>query len=95
MKCIAYVSRVPISDRSMRMPTGLSDIISVSRRHNPKLQITGIISYRQGQYLQVLEGPDAAVDELMGKIAVDPRHEDIWVFLNKDARFYVQPILKP
>lgn len=85
MKCIAYVSRVPVSDLSMRMPTGLSDIISVSRRHNPELQITGIISYRQGQYLQVLEGPDTAVDRLMSKIGADPRHEDLWVFLDKDV----------
>ncbi|MCG3808270.1 MULTISPECIES: BLUF domain-containing protein [Psychrobacter] len=80
MKCIAYVSRVPISDRTIRMPTGLSDIVSVSRKHNPKSQITGIISYREGQYLQVLEGPYLEVDKLMSKIASDPRHEDLWVF---------------
>ncbi|MEN6669330.1 BLUF domain-containing protein [Psychrobacter sp. B38] len=85
MKCIAYVSRTPVSDLSMRMPTGLSDIISVSRKHNPELNITGIISYRQGQYLQVLEGPSTEVDRLMAKIGVDPRHQDIWVFLNKDV----------
>lgn len=67
MKCIAYVSRVPISERSIRMPTGLLDIVRISREHNPKLQITGIISYRQGQYLQVLEGPKSEVDNLMKK----------------------------
>ena len=82
MKCIAYVSRVPISDRTIRMPTGLSDIVRVSRKHNPKSQITGIISYREGQYLQVLEGPYLEVDKLMSKIASDPRHEDLWVFLD-------------
>ena len=84
MKSIAYVSRAPISDRSIRMPNGLSDIISASRKHNPKSQITGIISYREGQYLQVLEGPSAEIDKLMAKIVADPRHEDIWVFF--DAR---------
>lgn len=82
MKCIAYVSRTPASDRSVRMPTGLSDIISVSRQHNPESQITGIISYRDGQYLQVIEGPSNEVDKLMTKISGDPRHEDLWVFLN-------------
>lgn len=82
MKCIAYVSRTPASDRSVRMPTGLSDIISVSRQHNPESQITGIISYRDGQYLQVIEGPPSEVDNLMFKISADPRHEDLWVFLN-------------
>jgi len=83
MKCIAYVSRVPISDRRLRMPTGLSDIVSSSRKYNPNAQITGIISYREGQYLQVLEGPYLEVDKLMAKIAADPRHDDIWVFLDK------------
>jgi len=82
MKCIAYISRTPTSDRSVRMPTGLSDIISVSRKHNPQSQITGIISYREGQYLQIIEGPYAEVDKLMAKIATDPRHEDLWVFLD-------------
>jgi len=82
MKCIAYISRTPTSDRSVRMPTGLSDIISVSRKHNPQSQITGIISYREGQYLQIIEGPYVEVDKLMAKIAADPRHEDLWVFLD-------------
>lgn len=82
MKCIAYVSRAPISDLSIRMPTGLSDIINVSRKYNPKSQITGIISYREGQYLQVIEGPYLEVDKLMAKIMTDPRHEDLWVFLD-------------
>ena len=85
MKCIAYVSRVPIKDRSIRMPSGLSDIISVSSKHNPQSHITGIISYREGQYLQVLEGPDIEVDRLMAKISSDTRHENIWVFLNKSV----------
>ena len=85
MKCIAYVSRVPIKDRSIRMPTGLSDIVRVASKHNPELQITGIISYREGQYLQVLEGPSAEVNKLMTKIGSDPRHEDIWVFLDKSV----------
>ena len=82
MKCIAYVSKAPVRDHSVRMPTGLSEIISASREHNPKSQITGIISYREGQYFQVLEGPHLEVDKLMAKIAADPRHEDIWIFLD-------------
>lgn len=84
MKCIAYVSRVSISDRSIRMPSGLSDIVKISRKNNPRSTITGIISYRDGQYLQVLEGPSLEVDQLMAKIATDPRHEDLWVFMDTD-----------
>lgn len=82
MKCIAYVSKASNNDSNTRVPTGLSDIINFSRKHNPESQITGIISYREGQYLQVIEGPPIEVDKLMKRIATDPRHEDIWVFLD-------------
>lgn len=83
MKCIAYVSKAPINERGIRLPTGMSDVVKVSRKFNPAAQITGIISYRQGHYFQVLEGPYRQIDELMLKIAADPRHEDIWVFINE------------
>lgn len=82
MKCIAYVSRTTANDRGIKLPTGLSDIVQVSRKRNPAEQITGIISHRQGQYFQVLEGPHLEIDKLMAKIESDPRHEDLWVFLN-------------
>ncbi|MGO2018961.1 BLUF domain-containing protein [Psychrobacter sp.] len=96
MKCIAYVSRAPIcraliSNNSVRMPTGLSDIISASSKHNPKAQITGIISYREGQYFQILEGSDLEIDTLMAKIAADPRHEDLWIFLNESITERIFP----
>ena len=67
----------------MRRPAGLSDIVRVSRQHNPEVDITGIISYREGQYLQVLEGPNDEVDRLIAKILADSRHEDAWVFIDE------------
>ena len=82
MKCIAYVSRTTANDRGIHLPTGLSDIVQISRRRNPASQITGIISYRKGQYFQVLEGPYLEIDNLMAKIKSDPRHQDLWIFLN-------------
>ena len=82
MRCVAYVSRVPFSDRGIRLPKGLSDIVLISRQSNPLSQITGIISYREEQYFQVLEGPKQEIDKLFSKILADSRHEDIWVFLD-------------
>lgn len=80
MKCIAYVSRPPIIERDLRLPTDISGIVKASKRFNSEAHITGIILYRQGQYFQVLEGPDRVLDTLMSKILIDTRHEDIWVF---------------
>lgn len=82
MRCIGYVSRAPIADRALRLPRGLSEIIRVSRESNLVAQVTGIIFYRKGQYFQVLEGPYDAVGTLMTKIAADPRHEDLWIFMD-------------
>lgn len=82
MKCIAYVSRTTANDRGIHLPTGLSEIVQISRKRNPASQITGIISYRQGQYFQVLEGPYLEIDNLMAKIMSDVRHQDLWIFLN-------------
>ena len=82
MKCVAYVSKAPINERGIHLPIGMSDVVAVSRKFNPAAHITGIISYRQGQYFQVLEGSYHDIDNLMLKISADTRHEDIWVFID-------------
>lgn len=82
MRCVAYVSRTTTNDRGISLPTGLSEIVRISRRRNSSLQITGVLSYRQGQYFQVLEGSRIEVENLMSKISSDPRHQDLSVFLD-------------
>jgi hypothetical protein len=44
---------------------------------NPSRGITGMLFYGNGTFLQVIEGEPTAVDELIGRIARDPRHQDI------------------
>ena len=83
MKCIAYVSRTTANERGINLPAGLSNIVQISRKRNPAAQITGVLSYRRGQYVQVLEGPAIEIDDLMNKILADPRHNDIWVFVDE------------
>lgn len=83
MKRVAYVSKSPISERGIRIPIGVSDIVKVSRKCNPMAQITGMLSYRQNQYIQVLEGPYDVITDLMSKIVADTRHEDVWVFIDE------------
>lgn len=83
MKRVAYISRSPMSERGIRVPIGMSDIVEVSRKCNPMAQITGMLSYRQSQYVQVLEGPYDVITDLMSKISADTRHEDVWVFIDE------------
>jgi len=82
MKCIAYVSQVVARQNGAIIPTGLFEIIRVARKRNSSFNITGVMSYRRGRYIQVLEGDDAAVDQLFSNIASDPRHEDVTILFD-------------
>lgn len=55
----------------------LMDILEVSRRKNAEREITGILLYFEGSFLQLLEGPRPAIEELMATIARDDRHGNI------------------
>ncbi len=77
MKCLAYVSKVVARKNGAVVPVGLSTIFSVARKKNAKHNITGILSYRNGYYIQVLEGDSLVVDRLYSNILSDPRHHQV------------------
>jgi Sensors of blue-light using FAD len=52
----------------------LNGILVQARRNNPRNDITGCLICRQDLYLQLLEGPEAAIDDLYAKITADDRH---------------------
>lgn len=52
----------------------LIDFLRSWRDHNTENRITGFLLYEQGNFIQVLEGPDAAVHELVESIQGDARH---------------------
>lgn len=52
----------------------LDELLATSRRNNLATDITGLLLYKDGNFMQTLEGPDQAVQELMAKIRSDPRH---------------------
>lgn len=82
MKCIAYISKVASRKNGASVPMGLSNIFSVARKNNANLNITGVLSYRKGHYIQILEGDDGVVDSLLLKIKSDGRHEQVNVILD-------------
>jgi hypothetical protein len=49
-------------------------IIHTSIHANREADVTGILLVRHGGFLQVLEGPTAAVDKTYERILSDPRH---------------------
>jgi|SRR5579859_3501310 len=55
----------------------LIDLLKAAREKNDKLGITGMLLYRKGFFLQVLEGEQEKVQALYARIRQDPRHQRI------------------
>ncbi len=54
----------------------LKEILNVSREKNAQRNVTGMLLYRDGIFLQALEGEADVVDALYARIATDPRHKN-------------------
>lgn len=55
----------------------LDDILTASRANNSRDGITGTLICRSDMYLQLIEGPDAALQTTYSRICADDRHLDI------------------
>jgi hypothetical protein len=55
----------------------LVDLLARSRRNNTLLDVTGMLLYKDGNFMQVLEGEQQTVQALYRKIEKDPRHARI------------------
>ena len=52
-------------------------LLDLSRRNNEENQITGLLLYSDGNFLQIIEGKKKALEELFEKISLDSRHKNI------------------
>lgn len=66
--CYLSAATVPFS------PAELDALLATSRANNARNDISGMLLYRDGDFLQVLEGPESAVRATYQRIARDPRH---------------------
>ena len=55
----------------------LQELLARSRTHNAKLHVSGLLLYKDGRFVQVLEGPEEAVRALYARIQYDPRHSQV------------------
>jgi hypothetical protein len=60
-------------------------ILALSRKNNPAQEITGVLLFRGGIFLQLLEGEKNKVEQLFAKIEKDPRHNHIIRVLEVDS----------
>lgn len=73
MKNIVYVSTAV----KLMHENQLFDILHNARQHNAALNISGILLYSEGTFIQVLEGKDSVIDALYSRIEADRRHKSV------------------
>lgn len=61
----------------------LNSILAVSRRLNARDDITGTLICRADMYLQLIEGPEAAIQATYKRITADDRHLDINLLVSR------------
>ena len=63
--------------------TQLVDLLCLCRKRNEAELITGLLLYKDGNFIQALEGPDEAVRSKFSAICRDARHRGIITLLEK------------
>jgi hypothetical protein len=53
------------------------------RESNARNAITGMMLYKHGNFLQVIEGPTQAIGDLYSRLQVDPRHKELALVSDK------------
>jgi hypothetical protein len=71
---------VPFDDVS------LQELLQKARRHNSSVQVTGMLMYEKGVFLQALEGPREKVEALYQKISKDERHNNVMTIVDDDIK---------
>ncbi len=61
----------------------LDDILTISRARNSRDDITGTLICRADMYLQLIEGPEAALRATYARITADDRHLDIDLLVSR------------
>ncbi|MEI7611528.1 MAG: BLUF domain-containing protein [Betaproteobacteria bacterium] len=79
---LIYVSRASIECDDAELDTMLESSV----RHNATQHVTGMLLYSGGNFMQVLEGEDTAVDETYGRIAKDHRHKGLIVVVREPIK---------
>lgn len=75
-----------VSDTERDLPQdALDHILAVSRRNNRTADVTGVLLYLDGGFLQVLEGSHEAVEKIYTGLCQDSRHRNLTILLDREA----------
>lgn len=63
----------------------LLSLLERARRNNRRLDITGMLLYRNQRFIQILEGPKHAVQTIFRVISLDPMHDSVTKLVDMPA----------
>lgn len=78
LKTICYIS----DSRINKSITDFNELIFKAKSNNAKNNITGILVYKNNNFLQVFEGYPETVDAIFDKISMDQRHQNIFKIID-------------
>jgi Sensors of blue-light using FAD len=61
----------------------LMQILNSARQNNIRLGVSGMLLFTGSEFIQILEGEEKIIEELLAKIKQDPRHGDIRIIEKK------------
>lgn len=59
-------------------------LLTKARTKNAALQVTGMLLYKDGNFIQAIEGEEATVRQLFARISADPRHRGTEVVIDEE-----------
>ena len=77
---LIYVST---DTREVTNPIRAADILAEARRNNARDDITGVLTFTGGQFIQVLEGHPDRLEDLLARLVVDQRHRDLRILARR------------
>jgi hypothetical protein len=80
LKTICYVS----SQKNSLKISDLNNLFNSTKINNTYVGISGILIYKSGNFLQILEGDVGKVDRLYQKILLDNRHHSIIMLIDTE-----------
>lgn len=74
---LVYYSRNRMAGEPEQLAQAITAILAASRINNARVGVTGALMFNAGCFAQVLEGPQAAVENVFERIQQDERHGDV------------------
>lgn len=85
---LVYISEA-VTDISY---TDIRDILEVARKNNHQEDVTGLLIFRDGYFVQLLEGDEANVKKVLNRILLDDRNYSLRILTesSSEQRLFAQ-----